>query len=301
MGFFSLVWPQLRFPKGWGPTCHGGLVRPPACTGPSNCKASTALLGCRALAWGDPSRARRPPDLVSRAFPLAAPMPSAQRPLCPSWERPFPEPTEQWVPTSAMAVGPLPRRPSPWSWPPRRGVSWTLCPPARSSSTLLPRPQPAPKPRGRGPGPACGGCGGAGGGPAHPRRPPARRSPASATASSPRRASGRSIRRRGARPCSRSRSNSKWTSPTPRAGRRTRRTASTPSHSRSCQVSRGPGAGSGHQPRPGRDALFPPGPSRRFKRVVETIQTQLLSTHDQPSAQHLSGERGLSSGRPAGW
>uniref|UniRef100_A0A8C5YWK6 BR serine/threonine kinase 2 n=1 Tax=Marmota marmota marmota TaxID=9994 RepID=A0A8C5YWK6_MARMA len=32
------------------------------------------------------------------------------------------------------------------------------------------------------------------------------------------------------------------------------------------------------------------GPSRRFKRVVETIQAQLLSTHDQPSAQHLSGE-----------
>nr|KAF6342533.1 BR serine/threonine kinase 2 [Pipistrellus kuhlii] len=30
------------------------------------------------------------------------------------------------------------------------------------------------------------------------------------------------------------------------------------------------------------------GPSRRFKRVVETIQTQLLSTHDQPSTQHLS-------------
>ncbi|XP_023381426.1 serine/threonine-protein kinase BRSK2 [Pteropus vampyrus] len=30
------------------------------------------------------------------------------------------------------------------------------------------------------------------------------------------------------------------------------------------------------------------GPSRRFKRVVETIQTQLLSTHDQPSAQHLA-------------
>uniref|UniRef100_A0A8C6W5S4 Serine/threonine-protein kinase BRSK2-like n=1 Tax=Nannospalax galili TaxID=1026970 RepID=A0A8C6W5S4_NANGA len=29
-------------------------------------------------------------------------------------------------------------------------------------------------------------------------------------------------------------------------------------------------------------------PSRRFKRVVETIQSQLLSTHDQPSAQHLS-------------
>ncbi|XP_066229420.1 serine/threonine-protein kinase BRSK2 isoform X4 [Saccopteryx leptura] len=31
------------------------------------------------------------------------------------------------------------------------------------------------------------------------------------------------------------------------------------------------------------------GPSRRFKRVAETIQTQLLSTHDQPCAQHLSG------------
>uniref|UniRef100_A0A8C2ACX1 BR serine/threonine kinase 2 n=1 Tax=Cyprinus carpio TaxID=7962 RepID=A0A8C2ACX1_CYPCA len=28
------------------------------------------------------------------------------------------------------------------------------------------------------------------------------------------------------------------------------------------------------------------GPSRRFKRVVETIQTQLLSTHDQPGVQH---------------
>uniref|UniRef100_A0A7M4G283 BR serine/threonine kinase 2 n=1 Tax=Crocodylus porosus TaxID=8502 RepID=A0A7M4G283_CROPO len=27
------------------------------------------------------------------------------------------------------------------------------------------------------------------------------------------------------------------------------------------------------------------GPSRRFKRVVETIQAQLLSTHDQPSVQ----------------
>uniref|UniRef100_A0A2K6GSI0 BR serine/threonine kinase 2 n=1 Tax=Propithecus coquereli TaxID=379532 RepID=A0A2K6GSI0_PROCO len=36
------------------------------------------------------------------------------------------------------------------------------------------------------------------------------------------------------------------------------------------------------------------GPSRRFKRVVETIQAQLLSTHDQPAAQHLAGE-GLSS------
>ncbi|XP_022520268.1 serine/threonine-protein kinase BRSK2 isoform X3 [Astyanax mexicanus] len=31
------------------------------------------------------------------------------------------------------------------------------------------------------------------------------------------------------------------------------------------------------------------GPSRRFKRVVETIQAQLLSTHDQPSVQALSG------------
>lgn len=39
-------------------------------------------------------------------------------------------------------------------------------------------------------------------------------------------------------------------------------------------------------------ATLPPGPSRRFKRVVETIQAQLLSTHDQPSAQHLSGELG---------
>ncbi|XP_062317952.1 serine/threonine-protein kinase BRSK2 isoform X2 [Osmerus eperlanus] len=31
------------------------------------------------------------------------------------------------------------------------------------------------------------------------------------------------------------------------------------------------------------------GPSRRFKRVVETIQGQLLSTHDQPGVQQLSG------------
>ncbi|EGW07496.1 BR serine/threonine-protein kinase 1 [Cricetulus griseus] len=30
------------------------------------------------------------------------------------------------------------------------------------------------------------------------------------------------------------------------------------------------------------------GPSRRFKRVVETIQAQLLSTHDQPSVQALA-------------
>lgn len=34
----------------------------------------------------------------------------------------------------------------------------------------------------------------------------------------------------------------------------------------------------------------PAGPSRRFKRVVETIQAQLLSTHDQPGVQQLSGE-----------
>uniref|UniRef100_A0A672NFB7 BR serine/threonine kinase 2 n=1 Tax=Sinocyclocheilus grahami TaxID=75366 RepID=A0A672NFB7_SINGR len=32
------------------------------------------------------------------------------------------------------------------------------------------------------------------------------------------------------------------------------------------------------------------GPSRRFKRVVETIQAQLLSTHDQPGVQQLSGD-----------
>uniref|UniRef100_A0A8C5EEC9 Serine/threonine-protein kinase BRSK2 n=1 Tax=Gouania willdenowi TaxID=441366 RepID=A0A8C5EEC9_GOUWI len=32
------------------------------------------------------------------------------------------------------------------------------------------------------------------------------------------------------------------------------------------------------------------GPSRRFKRVVETIQSQLLSTHDQPGVQQLTGE-----------
>lgn len=36
--------------------------------------------------------------------------------------------------------------------------------------------------------------------------------------------------------------------------------------------------------------VTPPGPSRRFKRVVETIQAQLLSTHDQPGVQQLSGE-----------
>ncbi|KAJ7989931.1 hypothetical protein DPEC_G00309600 [Dallia pectoralis] len=33
------------------------------------------------------------------------------------------------------------------------------------------------------------------------------------------------------------------------------------------------------------------GPSRRFKRVVETIQVQLLSTHDQPSVQALADEK----------
>jgi len=33
------------------------------------------------------------------------------------------------------------------------------------------------------------------------------------------------------------------------------------------------------------------GPSRRFKRVVETIQAQLLSTHDQPSVQALAGKK----------
>uniref|UniRef100_A0A3B3ZRY8 Protein kinase domain-containing protein n=1 Tax=Periophthalmus magnuspinnatus TaxID=409849 RepID=A0A3B3ZRY8_9GOBI len=32
------------------------------------------------------------------------------------------------------------------------------------------------------------------------------------------------------------------------------------------------------------------GPSRRFKRVVESIQSQLLSTHDQPGVQQLTGE-----------
>ncbi|KAM9393003.1 serine/threonine-protein kinase BRSK1-like [Pholidichthys leucotaenia] len=33
------------------------------------------------------------------------------------------------------------------------------------------------------------------------------------------------------------------------------------------------------------------GPSRRFRRVVETIQAQLLSTHDQPSVQELADEK----------
>uniref|UniRef100_A0A673M5V0 Serine/threonine-protein kinase BRSK2-like n=1 Tax=Sinocyclocheilus rhinocerous TaxID=307959 RepID=A0A673M5V0_9TELE len=34
------------------------------------------------------------------------------------------------------------------------------------------------------------------------------------------------------------------------------------------------------------------GPSRRFRRVVETIQAQLLSAHDQPMAQTFSGKNG---------
>ncbi|XP_022520266.1 serine/threonine-protein kinase BRSK1 isoform X1 [Astyanax mexicanus] len=42
------------------------------------------------------------------------------------------------------------------------------------------------------------------------------------------------------------------------------------------------------------------GPSRRFKRVVETIQAQLLSTHDQPSVQALSDEKNGLSSRPPG-
>ncbi|XP_024866045.1 serine/threonine-protein kinase BRSK2 isoform X2 [Kryptolebias marmoratus] len=43
------------------------------------------------------------------------------------------------------------------------------------------------------------------------------------------------------------------------------------------------------------------GPSRRFKRVVETIQAQLLSTHDQPSVQALADEKnGQLSRQPSG-
>ncbi|XP_072568780.1 serine/threonine-protein kinase BRSK2-like isoform X1 [Paramormyrops kingsleyae] len=43
------------------------------------------------------------------------------------------------------------------------------------------------------------------------------------------------------------------------------------------------------------------GPSRRFKRVVESIQAQLLSTHDQPSVQALADEKnGQMSSRPPG-
>lgn len=40
------------------------------------------------------------------------------------------------------------------------------------------------------------------------------------------------------------------------------------------------------------------GPSRRFKRVVETIQAQLLSTHDQPSVQALADEKNGAQTRP---
>ncbi|XP_035386310.1 serine/threonine-protein kinase BRSK1 isoform X1 [Electrophorus electricus] len=42
------------------------------------------------------------------------------------------------------------------------------------------------------------------------------------------------------------------------------------------------------------------GPSRRFKRVVETIQAQLLCTHDQPSVQALADEKNGLSSRPPG-
>ncbi|KAL7870043.1 hypothetical protein AOLI_G00140310 [Acnodon oligacanthus] len=44
------------------------------------------------------------------------------------------------------------------------------------------------------------------------------------------------------------------------------------------------------------------GPSRRFKRVVETIQAQLLSTHDQPSVQALAAPLPVDekNGRPPG-
>ncbi|XP_062388162.1 serine/threonine-protein kinase BRSK2 [Sardina pilchardus] len=43
------------------------------------------------------------------------------------------------------------------------------------------------------------------------------------------------------------------------------------------------------------------GPSRRFKRVVESIQAQLLSTHDQPSVQALADEKnGQLSSHPPG-
>ncbi|KAJ7422764.1 serine/threonine-protein kinase BRSK2 isoform X1 [Willisornis vidua] len=42
------------------------------------------------------------------------------------------------------------------------------------------------------------------------------------------------------------------------------------------------------------------GPSRRFKRVVETIQAQLLSTHDQPSVQQLSDEKNGQVSHPPG-
>lgn len=116
------------------------------------------------------------------------------------------------------------------------------------------------------------------------------RYPASATALSPRQASGPNTRQQGVRQCSRSQSSSRWISPTLRVERPRRRMVSTQSHSLCCQVSQltwrlcftltGPVSAL--------TASLSPGPSRRFKRVVETIQAQLLSTHDQPSAQHLS-------------
>ncbi|XP_037539105.1 serine/threonine-protein kinase BRSK2 [Nematolebias whitei] len=42
------------------------------------------------------------------------------------------------------------------------------------------------------------------------------------------------------------------------------------------------------------------GPSRRFKRVIETIQSQLLSTHDQPGVQQLSDEKNGQVPHPSG-
>ncbi|XP_028305725.1 serine/threonine-protein kinase BRSK2 isoform X2 [Gouania willdenowi] len=42
------------------------------------------------------------------------------------------------------------------------------------------------------------------------------------------------------------------------------------------------------------------GPSRRFKRVVETIQSQLLSTHDQPGVQQLTDEKNGLGPHPTG-
>ncbi|XP_072127451.1 serine/threonine-protein kinase BRSK2-like [Mobula birostris] len=42
------------------------------------------------------------------------------------------------------------------------------------------------------------------------------------------------------------------------------------------------------------------GPSRRFKRVVETIQAQLLSAHDQPLVQALADEKNGQFSHPSG-
>lgn len=149
----------------------------------------------------------------------------------------LPEPAEQ----RAAALGNGPVAPASGGCHPGPG------PPLLFHSA--PVSQPAPKLRGRGSRPGSPGGvkgralgGGAAGRTQHSRCPPPRRSPASATASSRRRASGLSIRRRGARLCSRSQSSSRWTSPTRRAGRHRRRTAFTPSRSRSCQVSHGPRA-----------------------------------------------------------